>query len=94
MAKGLLTFLEELRLLNVGFISLRERFDLATPAGRLMAGMLARVAAYETKVRKGKADPATAWREDARGRHCVVYWKLPNAIARDHRGDELDGEKG
>jgi DNA invertase Pin-like site-specific DNA recombinase len=51
-AKGLLTFLEELRLLNVQFISLREGFDLATPAGRLMAGMLASVAAYETEVRK------------------------------------------
>lgn len=51
-AKGLLTFLDELRLLNVQFISLREGFDLATPAGRLMAGMLASVAAYETEVRK------------------------------------------
>ena len=51
-AKGLLNLLDELRLLNVQFISLREGFDLATPAGRLMAGMLASVAAYETEVRK------------------------------------------
>jgi DNA invertase Pin-like site-specific DNA recombinase len=36
----------------VGFVSLREGFDLATPAGRLMAGVLASVAAYETEVRK------------------------------------------
>lgn len=51
-AKGLLTLLEELQVLGVGFVSLREGFDLATPAGRLMAGVLASVAAYETEVRK------------------------------------------
>ncbi len=33
-------------------MSLREGFDLGTPAGRLMAGVLASVAAYETEVRK------------------------------------------
>ncbi len=33
-------------------MSLREGFDLDTPAGRLMAGVLASVAAYETEVRK------------------------------------------
>ena len=51
-AKGLLTLLDELQALNVGFVSLREGFDLSTPAGRLMAGVLASVAAYETEVRK------------------------------------------
>ena len=51
-AKGLLTLLDELQALNVGFVSLREGFDLSTPAGRLIAGVLASVAAYETEVRK------------------------------------------
>lgn len=51
-AKGLLILLDELQVLGVGFISLREGFDLGTPAGRLMAGVLASVAAYETEVRK------------------------------------------
>jgi DNA invertase Pin-like site-specific DNA recombinase len=51
-AKGLLTLLDELQTLGVGFVSLREGFDLATPAGRSMAGVLASVAAYETEVRK------------------------------------------
>ncbi|MEI7685948.1 MAG: recombinase family protein [Planctomycetota bacterium] len=51
-AKGLLTFLDELQTLGIGFVSLREGFDLSTPAGRLMAGVLASVAAYETEVRK------------------------------------------
>lgn len=63
-AKGLLTLLDELQVLGVGFVSLREGFDLSTPAGRLMAGVLASVAAYETEVRKerqlaGIARPAT-----------------------------------
>lgn len=51
-AKGLLVLLDELQQLGVGFVSLREGFDLSTPAGRLMAGVLASVAAYETEVRK------------------------------------------
>src|SRR4051812_24267009 len=51
-AKGLLTLLDEFQTLGVGFVSLREGFDLSTPAGRLMAGVLASVAAYETEVRK------------------------------------------
>ena len=51
-AKGLLTLLDELQALNVGFVSIREGFDIATPAGRLMAGVLASVACYETEVRK------------------------------------------
>lgn len=51
-AKGLLILLDELQCLKVGFASLREGFDLGTPAGRLMAGVLASVAAYETEVRK------------------------------------------
>lgn len=51
-AKGLLTLLDEFQQLGVGFVSMREGFDLGTPAGRLMAGVLASVAAYETEVRK------------------------------------------
>lgn len=51
-AKGLLILLDELKTLGVGFVSLREGIDLNTPAGRLMAGVLASVAAYETEVRK------------------------------------------
>lgn len=51
-AKGLLLLLEELQHLGVELVSLREGFDLATPAGRLMAGILSSVAAYETEVRR------------------------------------------
>jgi DNA invertase Pin-like site-specific DNA recombinase len=51
-ARGLLELLEELQARDVGFVSLREGFDLSTAAGRLMAGVLASVACYETEVRK------------------------------------------
>lgn len=51
-AKGLLDLLDELQQLGVGFVSLREGIDLATPAGRLMLVVLAGVSQYETEVRK------------------------------------------
>ena len=50
-AKGLTALFEELVTLKVNFISLRDGIDLATPAGRLIANVLASVAAYETEVR-------------------------------------------
>lgn len=51
-AKGLHELFEELLSLKVGFLSLRDSLDLSTPAGRLMAGVLASVAQYETEVRR------------------------------------------
>lgn len=51
-AKGLHELFEELLSLRVGFFSLRDSLDLSTPAGRLMAGVLASVAQYETEVRR------------------------------------------
>jgi DNA invertase Pin-like site-specific DNA recombinase len=36
---------------GIGLISLREGIDLSTPAGRLMAHVLARAAQYETELR-------------------------------------------
>jgi DNA invertase Pin-like site-specific DNA recombinase len=37
--------------LKVNFVSLKDGIDLGTPAGRLIANVLASVAAYETEVR-------------------------------------------
>lgn len=51
-AKGLHDLIDELRVLGVRFISLREGFDLSTPAGRLMLGVLASCAQFETEVRR------------------------------------------
>lgn len=50
-AKGLTALFEELTARKVGLVSLRDGLDLSTPAGRLMANVLASVAAYETEVR-------------------------------------------
>ena len=50
-AKGLTSLFEDLIRRKVNFISLKDGLDLVTPAGRLMANILAGVAAYETEVR-------------------------------------------
>ena len=50
-AKGLTALFDELTELNVRLVSLRDGLDLTTAAGRLMANVLASVAAYETEVR-------------------------------------------
>jgi hypothetical protein len=46
----LLATLQELEHLGVGFVSLTQALDLATPAGRAMAGLLAVFAAFEREI--------------------------------------------
>lgn len=48
---GLSALFDELRERKVNLISLKDGLDLATPAGRLMANVLASVAQFETEVR-------------------------------------------
>jgi DNA invertase Pin-like site-specific DNA recombinase len=50
-AAGLTALFEDLQRRGVGFESLRDKVDLDTAAGRLMANVLASVAAYENEVR-------------------------------------------
>jgi DNA invertase Pin-like site-specific DNA recombinase len=50
-ASGLTALFEHLQSRSIGLISLRDSLDLSTPSGRLMANVLASVAAYETEVR-------------------------------------------
>jgi DNA invertase Pin-like site-specific DNA recombinase len=50
-AKGLTALFEFLGNRKVNLVSLKDGLDLATPAGRLMANVLASVAQYETEVR-------------------------------------------
>lgn len=50
-AKGLTALFEELAGWRVDLVSLKDGLDLSTPAGRLMANVLASVAAYETEIR-------------------------------------------
>lgn len=49
---GLSSLFEQLIARKVSLVSLRDGLDLATPAGRLMAHVLASVAVYETEVRQ------------------------------------------
>src|SRR3989442_10889866 len=46
----LLTTLQELEHLGVGFVSLTEALDLTTPAGRAMAGLLAVFSEFEREI--------------------------------------------
>ncbi len=50
-AKGLVTLFDDLTARRVNLVSVKDGLDLSTPAGRLMANVLASVAAYETEVR-------------------------------------------
>jgi DNA invertase Pin-like site-specific DNA recombinase len=50
-ASGLTALFDKLIARKVGLVSVRDGLDLATPAGRLVANMLASVAAYENEVR-------------------------------------------
>jgi DNA invertase Pin-like site-specific DNA recombinase len=51
-AKGLITLRDELITRSLNLISLRDSLDLSTPSGRLMFGIIASVAEYETEVRR------------------------------------------
>lgn len=51
-AAGLTALFDELVSRKVDLVSIRDGFDLMTPAGRMMAGILASVAQYETEVRR------------------------------------------
>lgn len=94
-SRGLLTLLEELQALNVRFVSLREGFDLGTPAGRLMAGMLASFAAYETEVRQERQLTGIAKAKAAGkrwgGRHAGVRIRLTEE--KERLIQQLHGEK-
>jgi DNA invertase Pin-like site-specific DNA recombinase len=50
-AKGLVTLFDDLQGRKVNLVSLKDGLDLGTPAGRLMANVIASVAQYETEVR-------------------------------------------
>ena len=50
-AKGLTALFEDLQERGITLVSLKDGLDLSTPAGRLMANVLASVAQFETEVR-------------------------------------------
>ena len=50
-AKGLTSLFADLQEKRVNLVSLKDGLDLSTPAGRLMANVLASVAQFETEIR-------------------------------------------
>ncbi len=50
-ASGLTKLFEDLHRSKIGLVSIKDGLDLDTPAGRLMANVLASVAQFETEVR-------------------------------------------
>ena len=84
----LVTTLEELTYLGVGFVSLTEALDLTTPTGRAMAGMLSVFAAFEhevlrERVRAGLAEARLKGKRLGRpvtaGLHAAAVRKLHRA---------------
>ncbi len=79
-ASGLTALFEKLISRQVGLVSLRDGLDLATPAGRLLANVLASVASYESEVRRERQqagiDAARArgktWGGSRKGRRLTV----------------------
>src|SRR4029079_378210 len=81
---------DELRSKKVNLVSLKDGLDLDTPAGRLMANVLARVAQYETEVRAERTlagqevarKAGKTWGGSAPGRLAKVTQEQIDAIAR------------
>jgi DNA invertase Pin-like site-specific DNA recombinase len=79
-ASGLTKLFDDLTARKVGLFSLKDSLDLETPAGRLMANILASVASYEREVRSERQragiDAAKAagksWGGSEKGRQITV----------------------
>ena len=96
-AKGLINLFDDLVRWKVNLISLRDGLDLVTPSGRLMANILAGIAAFETELRaeRIRAGQTAArkrgvrWGGSARGRRIKV---TPEQLASIQRL-RLDGQR-
>jgi DNA invertase Pin-like site-specific DNA recombinase len=94
-AAGLTKLFDELGRLRVNLISLKDGLDLSTPAGRLLANLLASVAQFETeiraeRVRAGQQAARTAgktWGGSKKGRRI----KVPNEQAQQVRRLHAEG---
>lgn len=59
-AKGLTALFADLFERKVGLVSLRDGIDLSTPAGRMLANVLASIAQFETEVRAERVQAGQA----------------------------------
>jgi DNA invertase Pin-like site-specific DNA recombinase len=95
-AAGLTALFEDLTRRGIGFESLRDKVDLSTPAGRLLANVLASVAAYENevrgeRVRAGLAAAKAAGKTWKAGRKKGVRFKVTDEQIETIRRMEADG---
>jgi DNA invertase Pin-like site-specific DNA recombinase len=89
-ASGLTALFEKLAARKVGLVSVKDGLDLSTAAGRLIANVLASVAAYENEVRSERiiAGQAAArasgkrWGGSEKGRRLTVTREQITAIKR------------
>ena len=89
-ATGLTALFEDLLRRGVDLVSLKEGLDLGTPAGRLMAQVLASMALFETEIRSQRVvagqEAARAagkrWGGSAKGRRLKVTSEQESAIRR------------
>lgn len=89
-AKGLTALFDELGQRKVNLVSLREGIDLGTPAGRMIANVLASIAQFETEVRAervlaGQAAARAAgktWGGSVKGRRLKVTDEQVETIRR------------
>jgi DNA invertase Pin-like site-specific DNA recombinase len=82
-AKGLTALFDDLIKRKINLVSLKDGIDLATPAGRLMANVLASVAAYETEVRSERVLAGLAASTKRKGRPAGI--STPIKVTDDHR---------
>lgn len=92
-AAGLTKLFDDLQRHKVNLVSLKDGLDLATPAGRLMANVLASVAQFETEVRaervlagqaRARANGKT-WGGSEKGRLLTVTPEQIQTVKRMHR---------
>ena len=89
-ASGLTTLFEKLSAKRINFVSIRDGIDLSTAAGRLMANVLASVAAFENEIRaeRSKAGQEAArasgkrWGGSKKGRRIKVTDEAVESIRR------------
>ena len=89
-ASGLTALFDKLIRLGVGLVSIKDGIDLSTPAGRLIANVLASVAAYENEIRyerivAGQAVARAAgktWGGSEKGRRLTVTEEQISTVRR------------
>jgi len=95
-AAGLTALFAELRERGVPLVSVREGFDLMTPAGHLVATILASVAQFETEVRRDRVAAGIAaaraagkrWGGRAKGQRYKVTAELERQVKQLRAGGE------